>query len=92
MSGTACATASAAVHGVCNEPDSVYMFSYSNADGAGGLKLAWSSDGNRWVSIAGGTSFVNSDFGPWGSGKRMIRPHLVQTRGDGRWHCVWEVS
>jgi len=92
MSGAACATASAAVHGVCNEPDSVYMFSYSNADGAGGLKLAWSSDGSRWVSIAGGMSFVNSDFGPWGSGKRMIRPHLVQTRGDGRWHCVWEVS
>lgn len=86
------ATASAATLNVCNEPDSVYMFSYSNADGAGGLKLAWSSDGSRWESIAGGASFVNSDFGPWGSGKRMIRPHLVQTRADGRWHCVWEVS
>lgn len=92
MSGAACTTASASVLDVCNEPDSVYMFSYSNADGAGGLKLAWSSDGDRWESIAGGMSFVNSDFGPWGSGKRMIRPHLVQTRRDGRWHCIWEVS
>lgn len=24
-----------------NVPDSVYLFSYANADGSGGLKLAW---------------------------------------------------
>lgn len=47
----------AVMNGVANEPDSVYLFSYSHADGSGGLKLAWSPDGN---------SFVNSDFGPWG--------------------------
>ena len=56
----------AVTNGVANEPDSVYLFSYSHADGSGGLKLAWSPDGNRWFSVADGNSFVNSDFGPWG--------------------------
>lgn len=78
--------------GVMNEPDSVYLFSYSHADGRGGLKLAWSPDGNKWFSLAEDNSFVNSDFGPWGSMKRMFRPHLMQTRADGRWHCIWELT
>ena len=30
----------AITNGVANEPDSVYLFSYSHADGSGGLKLA----------------------------------------------------
>jgi len=77
---------------VANEPDSVYLFSYSHADGSGGLKLAWSPDGNRWFSVAEGSSFVNSDFGPWGQMKRMLKPHLMQTRADDRWHCIWELT
>ena len=64
----------AVTNGVANEPDSVYLFSYSHADGSGGLKLAWSPDGNRWFSVADGNSFVNSDFGPWGQKKRMLKP------------------
>ena len=77
---------------VMNEPDSVYLFSYSHADGRGGLKLAWSPDGDKWFSLAEGNSFVNSDFGPWGSMKRMLKPHLMQARPDGRWHCIWELT
>ena len=38
----------AVTNGVANEPDSVYLFSYSHADGSGGLKLAWSPDGSAW--------------------------------------------
>lgn len=82
----------AITNGVANEPDSVYLFSYSHADGSGGLKLAWSPDGNRWFSVAEGSSFVNSDFGPWGQMKRMLKPHLMQTRADDRWHCIWELT
>ena len=82
----------AVTNGVANEPDSVYLFSYSHADGSGGLKLAWSPDGNRWFSVAEGSSFVNSDFGPWGQMKRMLKPHLMQTRADDRWHCIWELT
>ena len=82
----------AVTNGVANEPDSVYLFSYSHADGSGGLKLAWSPNGNRWFSVAEGSSFVNSDFGPWGQMKRMLKPHLMQTRADDRWHCIWELT
>ena len=82
----------AITNGVANEPDSVYLFSYSHADGSGGLKLAWSPNGNRWFSVAEGSSFVNSDFGPWGQMKRMLKPHLMQTRADDRWHCIWELT
>ena len=56
------------------------------------LKLAWSPNGNRWFSVAEGSSFVNSDFGPWGQMKRMLKPHLMQTRADDRWHCIWELT
>ena len=44
----------AKTNGVTNEPDSVYLFSYSHADGSGGLKLAWSPDGNKWFTLAEG--------------------------------------
>ncbi len=75
-----------------NQPDSVYLFSYSEANGAGGLKLAWSTDSKNWNRLNGGSSFVNSDFGPWGSMKKCFRPHLVQTCSDGKWHCTWHLS
>lgn len=75
-----------------NEPDSVYLFSYSRADGEGGLMFAWSPDGAKWFSVSDGYAYVSSDFGPWGKLKKMLNPHLVQTRADGRWHCVWEVT
>ncbi len=77
---------------VANEPDSVWLFSYSHRDGVGGLKFAWSADANRWFSVADGFTYVNSDFGPWGRAKKMFKPHLMQSRADGRWHCVWSAT
>lgn len=75
-----------------NEPDSVYLFSYSKTDGTEGLKFAWSLEGTTWFSIADGMSYVSCDFGSWGNMKRMFNPHLVQTRNDGQWHCIWELT
>lgn len=77
---------------VTNEPDSVYLFSYSHADGRGGLKFAWSPDNRTWFSVADGFTYVNSDFGPWGRAKKMLNPRLVQNRADGSWHCIWKVT
>lgn len=71
---------------MANQPDSVYLFSYSEANGAGGLKLAWSPDAQHWTGLNGGNSFVNSDFGPWGRMKKCFSPKLVQTVSDGKWH------
>lgn len=56
----------AVTNGVANEPDSVYLFSYSHADGSGGLKLAWSPDGNRWFSVADGNSLSTRTSAPGG--------------------------
>ena len=82
----------AKVEGVTNEPNQVYLFSYSNRDGRSGLKFAWSPDGEKWFSVAAGFAYVNSDFGPWGRAKTMFKPHLMQTRADGKWHCIWEAT
>lgn len=75
-----------------NVPDSVYLFSYANADGSGGLKLAWSADARSWNSLNSGNSFVNSDFGPWGRMKKMFAPKLVRLGRDGEWQCTWNLS
>lgn len=77
---------------MANQPDSVYLFSYSSADGGGGLRLAWGSDGKTWQRLNDGASVVNSDFGEWGSMKRMYNPYLVYNNADGLWHCTWDLS
>lgn len=81
--------------GVCkvaNAPDSVYLFSYAQAGGQSGLLFAWSRDGKRWLTVADGYSYLKSDFGPWGSGKKMYSPMLVQSKEDDSWHCIWSAT
>lgn len=84
------ASLQAGTYEVTNAPDSVYLFSYADANGQSGLKFAWSTDKQQWVPVAGGYNYVKSDFGVWGSGKKMYNPRLVQSRADGKWHCTWE--
>lgn len=74
---------------VMNEPDSVFLFSYADAQGHSGLRFAWSTEGKQWFSVADGYDYVKCDFGPWGREKKMFRPQLMQNRADGKWHCVW---
>ena len=79
----------AGVRGVTNAPDSVYLFSYAQANGQSGLMFAWSADGKQWRSVADHYQYLKSDFGPWGSGKKMYSPMLVQSKADDSWHCLW---
>ncbi len=69
--------------------DSILLFAYSAVDGKGGLKLAF-KDGNEWTSFGEGMDFLKSDFGPWGSMKKMFSPVLCKTQ-DG-WRCLFWVS
>ena len=71
-------------------PDSVYLFSY-NPDPAQGLAFAYSADGRQWTSIAGGASFVKSDYGAWGAGKKMHRPVLAR-QADGSWQLRFALN
>lgn len=77
--------------------DSVTLFAYSKRDGGSGLRLAWSEDNKTWHSISdsgsesrSGYNFVSSDFGPWGSHKKMFEPVLYKMPGG--WRAIWYVS
>lgn len=76
-----------------NEPDSAYLFSYATTKNAGhnGLHFAWSMDGKEWKTIGPEFGFVSSDFGAWGSQKRMLTPYLTKGN-DGLWHAVWSLN
>jgi alpha-L-arabinofuranosidase len=86
-------TASAAVQRTCNEPDSVSLFAYTTRadEGRSGLHFAWSPDRETWFSVADKYAYVSSDYGRWGSQKRMFAPSLVLGT-DGRWHATWQVT
>ena len=70
--------------------EDVEMFAYAMPEGKSGLRLAWRpSAGQPWQPVGNGYNLVNSDFGAWGSHKKMFSPKLMQNRLDGRWVCVW---
>lgn len=83
----------AALTASANEPDSVYLFAYATAKNNhhNGLHFAWSADKKTWHLIGNEASFLRSDYGRWGSEKRMITPYLFQGPG-GLWHCVWSLN
>lgn len=75
------------------QTDSLYIFAYGTAknEHRNGLHLAWSSDMMQWNAIGPEHSFVRSDYGRWGSQKKMYSPFLSRT-DDGMWHCVWSLN
>ncbi len=85
--------AGAAVQRTCNEPDSVSLFAYTTLadEGRSGLHFAWSPDGQTWFPVADKYAYVSSDYGRWGSQKRMFAPSLALGT-DGRWHATWQVT
>lgn len=69
------------------------LFSYSTPDGKSGLRLAWRADStSAWQPLGKGMNFLSSDFGPWGSHKKMHSPKLFVNAADGRWTCVWDAT
>ena len=78
---------------LANEPDSVYLFSYATGknNNHNGLHFAWSSDRRNWQLIGNEFSYLKSDYGRWGSEKRMFAPYLLQGL-NGLWQCVWGLN
>jgi alpha-L-arabinofuranosidase len=76
-----------------NEPDSAYVFSYTcgNNNNTAGLNFAWSVDRENWHAIGPEFRFLASDFGSWGSQKKMFNPFLFQDN-NGLWHCLWTLN
>lgn len=78
-------------HVMGNKQDSVYLFAYSVNEGKSGLTLAWSRDQKSWNAMGPEHCFLFSDFGTWGSQKRMFSPFLYQDN-TGLWHCLWSLN
>lgn len=74
-----------------NTPDFAYIFSYSSGKSFDGLHFAWSTDQINWHPIDPEHSYVHSDYGSWGSQKRMVSPVLFPG-ADGMWHCLWSLN
>lgn len=64
----------------------VEVLAFSMPDGNGGLKLASRSGaGKEWRSIGSMYSFLGSDYGSWGSGKRMHNVRIGQDDNGNYW-------
>ena len=64
----------------------VEMLAFSMPDGNGGLKLATRADASKeWRSLGNFHSFLGSDFGAWGSGKKMHNVRLAQDHNGSFW-------
>lgn len=72
---------------VKNEPDSAYLFAYN----ANGLRFAWSLDKQHWTPVGNNYTFLKSDYGRWGSEKKMISPYLIQGKNK-QWICAWSLN
>lgn len=64
------------------QTDSVYIKAYCPSP-KDGLRIAYSSDMKTWVNID--RNLFTSDYGTWGSEKKMYTPTL--TYQDGKFHC-----
>lgn len=73
-----------------NSPDSVYLFAYGEENGSG-LYYAWSNDQYNWHTIGHHHTFLRSDYGRWGSQKRMYNPFLYLAP-NGQWHITWSLN
>jgi alpha-L-fucosidase 2 len=70
---------------VLRAADQVYLFTYFVGNGEDGLHLAWSEDGYRWETLAGGESFLAPKIGK----DRLMRDPSVAIAPDGTFHLVW---
>ncbi|MDD4514403.1 alpha-L-arabinofuranosidase C-terminal domain-containing protein [Massilibacteroides sp.] len=90
---TSLSTIRARVNEATSNPDSAYLFAYSleENNGRSGLHFAWSIDEKNWHTIGPEYSFLKSDYGRWGSQKRMETPFLFEDT-EGLWHCIWSLN
>lgn len=67
----------------------VEVLAFSMPDGNGGMKLATRQGKNKeWRSIGNFYNFLSSDFGAWGSGKRMYNVRLALD-ADGKYWVLF---
>ncbi|MDE6801318.1 MAG: carbohydrate binding domain-containing protein, partial [Muribaculaceae bacterium] len=70
--------------------DTIDVFTYSTEDGGSGLQIATRRSDGSWWPIKD-FRLVGSDFGAWGSQKRMYNPTLQQGKESRNWHLTFDV-
>lgn len=65
------------------------MFTFSNPDGHSGLRMAFRKQGEKNWHLEKDYTVVSSDFGAWGSGKRMFNPELSRDTVNGIWYLTF---
>lgn len=80
----------AVVSAFAHRPDSVFVKGYATSKNGNknGLHIAYSFDGKTWTSIGNEFSFLRSDYGRWGSSKKMYDPVLVKNSST-EWACYF---
>lgn len=73
-----------------HEQDSVWVFTYGTTP-AEGIHVAYSYNKLHWTPIGQNYSFVKSDFGAWGSNKKMHNPSVILSPKE-TWYAVWAVN
>ena len=77
----------APAYSVMGKDTTCQVFLYS-PDPTQGLHLAYLTDNEKWIDVG---QLCASDYGPWGSGKKMYSPSVVQAN-DGTWRALWSVG
>jgi len=77
-----------------NQADSAYLFTYNTGKDGGrrGLHFAWSTDRYTWHEIGPEWAPVKSDYGAWGSQKRMLDPIVSYNPRTDLWEACWRVN
>ena len=55
------------------------------------MRYAWSIDKTNWHPIGNEFIYLRSDFGRWGSQKKMYDPILIKDNHN-IWHCFWTLN
>ena len=66
------------------------IFYYAPEDGKGGIRYAYQTPGGEWSEIGSNYNFLSSDFGSWGTGKKMWNPQIYKTGEE--WAVVFSVT
>ncbi len=71
-----------------NAGDTTVQVLFYNSSPRDGMHLAYLNDDEQWTELG---QVFSSDYGQWGSEKRMYNPY-VERALDGTWRAVWSVN
>ena len=75
--------------GISNHPDSIWVRLRNNSPREGAY-VEYSNDGVVWLPVGEGQTVFSSDFGEWGSEKKMYTP-VLSVKGD-KFYCEFLVN